>query len=62
MLLLVPGSTLSAKFSGPYEVRDRLSDTDYIISTPERRKKTRVCHVDMLKAYFSREPVTSAQR
>ena len=57
-LLPVPGSSLSAKFSSPYEIRDRLSDTDYVISTPERRKKTRVSHVNMLKAYFTREPVT----
>ena len=56
-LLPVPGSSLSAKFSGPYEIQDRLSDTDYVISTPERRKKTQMCHVNMLKAYFTREPV-----
>lgn len=52
-LLPIPGSSLSAKFSGPYEIRDRLSDTDYVIGTPERRRKTRVCHVNMLKLYHS---------
>ncbi len=54
-LLPVPGSSLSAKFSGPHVVLDRLSDTDYVIDTPERRK-SRVCHVNMLKEYISRSP------
>ncbi|XP_030216443.1 uncharacterized protein LOC115546817 [Gadus morhua] len=53
-LLPIPGSALSARFSGPYEVCNRLSDTDYVIRTPERRRKTRVCHINMLKRYFSR--------
>ncbi|XP_076608401.1 LOW QUALITY PROTEIN: uncharacterized protein LOC143333911 [Chaetodon auriga] len=52
-LLPITSSALSAKFSGPYEIRDHLSDTDYVISTPERRHKTRVCHVNMLKQYHS---------
>ncbi|XP_076876436.1 uncharacterized protein LOC143525877 [Brachyhypopomus gauderio] len=54
VLLPVPGSALCAKFVGPYEVLSRLSDTDYVIRTPDRRKKTRVCHVNMLKRYVSR--------
>ncbi|KAF7640769.1 hypothetical protein LDENG_00015390 [Lucifuga dentata] len=54
VLLPIPGSALSARFSGPFEVREKLSDTDYIISTPERRRKTRVCHINMLKPYYSR--------
>lgn len=53
-LLPVPGTTLSAKFSGPYEVHERLSDTDYVLSTPDRRRKTRVCHINMLKLYHAR--------
>lgn len=36
-ILPTPASVLSAKFTGPYEVRERLSDTNYILSTPERR-------------------------
>lgn len=54
-LLPIPGSALSAKFSGPYDVHDCLSDTDYVIGTPDRRRKTRVCHVNMLKRYHTRE-------
>lgn len=48
-LLPVPGSVLAARFSGPYEIRDQLSETDEVISTPERRRKSIVCHVNMLK-------------
>ncbi len=55
VLLPVLGSALSARFSGPYEVLRKMSDTDYVIRTPDRRKKSRVCHVNMLKAYVVRE-------
>uniref|UniRef100_A0A669CU45 Gypsy retrotransposon integrase-like protein 1 n=1 Tax=Oreochromis niloticus TaxID=8128 RepID=A0A669CU45_ORENI len=52
-LLSVPGSSFQAKFSGPYTVQAKLSDTDYVIDTPERRKKCRVCHINMMKPYFA---------
>ncbi len=32
----------------------KLSDTDYIIGTPDRQRKTRVCHINMLKRYVAR--------
>ncbi len=50
ILLPVPGSALQFKFTGPYAVEKRLTDTDYVISTPDRGRKSRVCHVNMLKA------------
>ena len=55
VLLPVVGSALQAKFSGPYEVLSKLSETDYAIHTPERRRKSRICHVNMLKSYVSRD-------
>ncbi|KAK0155661.1 Retrovirus-related Pol polyprotein from transposon 412 [Merluccius polli] len=55
VLLPVVGSALQAKFSGPYKVESKLSETNYVICTPERRRKTRVCHINMLKRYVSRE-------
>lgn len=58
LLLPVPGSSLSVKFSGPYVVERKLSKTNYIIQTPDRRRPTRVCHVNMMKLYNSREPST----
>ena len=54
-LLPIPGSALSARFTGPYTIQEKLSETDYVLSTPERRRKSRVCHINMLKLYHSRE-------
>ncbi|KAK7926200.1 hypothetical protein WMY93_008510 [Mugilogobius chulae] len=57
VLVLLPtfGSALSARFSGPYVVEKQVSDTNYLILTPERRRKTRLCHVNMLKPFHVRE-------
>lgn len=52
MLLPSPGSTLAARFTGPYVIQSKRSDTDYEILTPERRRKMRLCHVNMLKSYL----------
>lgn len=52
----IPGSALKAKFSGPYIVKKKLSETNYVIGTPDRRRKSRVCHINMMKAYFDRDP------
>lgn len=46
---------LSRSYIGPYVVASKISDTDYIISTPDRRRKTHLCHINMLKAYHTRE-------
>lgn len=54
VLLPSPGATFSAHYSGPYAVTERLSETDYVVATPERRRKHRVCHINMLKKYFPR--------
>ncbi len=55
VLLPIVGSALSARFYGPYEVLRKLSNTDYVICTPDRKRKSRVCHVNMLKAFHTRE-------
>ena len=57
VLVLLPllGEPLKARFSGPYLVKKKLNDVNYVISTPDRRKSKRVCHVNMLKEYFERE-------
>lgn len=51
----VPGSALNVRFLGPYVVDQKVSDTDYVVSTPEWQRKTRPCHVNMLKLYLSRK-------
>lgn len=53
-LLPIPGSDLSAKFSGPYDVQKCLSAIDYVISTPERKRKTCLCHENMFKLYYAK--------
>ena len=62
VLLPTPGSALNARFSGPYVVVRQVSDTNYIIDTPERRRKTRLCHVNMLKSYHAREASQGKQQ
>lgn len=54
VLLPVPGSALSARFTGPYEILKKVSDTNYVICTPDRKRQSRLCHVNMLKAYYER--------
>lgn len=34
VLLPLPGSSLQSRFSGPYTVERKLSDTDYVVQTP----------------------------
>ena len=42
VLLPIPGSSLSARFSGPYLVEKKLSDSNCVIKTPDRRRSSRV--------------------
>ncbi|KAI3358165.1 hypothetical protein L3Q82_003165 [Scortum barcoo] len=60
LLLPIPGSALSTKFSGPYVVEKKLSENNYVVKTPDRRRQTRVCHVNMMKLYHSREDQNSS--
>ncbi|KAL7857740.1 hypothetical protein AOLI_G00178420 [Acnodon oligacanthus] len=54
-LLPVVGSPLQAKFAGPYAVVRQVSDLNYLLVKPDRRKATRNCHVNLLKPYYARE-------
>ncbi|XP_071483344.1 uncharacterized protein [Diadema antillarum] len=51
VLLPLQGDALKARYAGPYVVEKRVSDVNYIILTPDRRKRRRLCHVNMLKEY-----------
>ncbi|XP_076055262.1 uncharacterized protein LOC143033653 [Oratosquilla oratoria] len=57
LYLPIPGDPLQAKYKGPYEVLSRASDLNYIIKTPDRRKSSRLCHINTLKPYHSRDPI-----
>jgi hypothetical protein len=59
VFLLIPGRPLHARYFGPYGIESNLSDVNYVVTTPGRRKEKRVCHFDMLKEYFDRCDQTS---
>ncbi|KAJ8040053.1 hypothetical protein HOLleu_14244 [Holothuria leucospilota] len=55
VFLPVSGQPLQARFQGPYVIERKVSDTDYVILTPDKRKSKRVCHINMMKRYYERE-------
>ena len=54
-LLPIPGKPLQARYYGPYTVHKKLSDVNYIVNTPGRRKQKQLCHINMLKKYIDRD-------
>ncbi|KAL5006374.1 hypothetical protein ScPMuIL_015180 [Solemya velum] len=48
-------------YFGPYVVEKKVDDVNYIVQTPGRRKKTQLCHVNMLKKYVDREESKTSQ-
>lgn len=53
-LLPVTSSPFHAKFADPYTVIRKVSDINYMIATPDRRKSSQLCHVNLLKSYHER--------
>lgn len=56
VLVLLPmrGHSLSTRFCGPYSIEKRVGDGNYVVSTPDRRTKSRLCDVNLLKPYLER--------
>uniref|UniRef100_A0A3B4ZKQ1 Gypsy retrotransposon integrase-like protein 1 n=1 Tax=Stegastes partitus TaxID=144197 RepID=A0A3B4ZKQ1_9TELE len=54
MLRPVVGSPFQAKYTGPCTVAEKISDLNYLIETPGRRKSSQLCHVNLLKPYYQR--------
>ena len=54
VLLPTPGNPLKAAFSGPWKIIKKVSELNYLVETPGRRKKHQLCHVNMLKAFRDR--------
>ena len=54
-LLPAPGKPLQARYFGPYIVKEKVSDLNYIVITPDRRKTTHLCLINMLKSYVNRD-------
>ena len=59
-LLPILGSPFQAKFAGPYTVVRQVSEQNYLVDTPDRKKSTQLCHVNLLKAYYARISVPGA--
>ena len=57
VLILLPmsGNCLKAKFHGPYEIQRQINDLNYSVKTPDRMRKTRLCHINMIKEYRDRK-------
>ncbi|XP_068213451.1 uncharacterized protein [Palaemon carinicauda] len=53
VLLPMPGQ-FRAQFVGPAVVKKKLNDVDYLVEIPGRRKKYQLCHINIMKKYFSR--------
>lgn len=62
VLALTPivGSPFQAKFNGPYTVKKKVSELNYLIATPGRKKSTQLCHINLLKPYYQRGSVRPA--
>ena len=54
VLLPIKGQPLQAKFHGPCDVVRKEGNLNYVIATPDRRKATQMCHINMLKPYYER--------
>ena len=54
-LLPVPGRPPQARYFGPYIVDKKMSDLNYVLQTRDRRKQKQLCHINMLKPYYSRK-------
>lgn len=53
-LLPIISSPFQAKFTGPFLGLRQVGNRNYLLSTPTKRKRTHVCHVNLLKLYFAR--------
>ena len=54
-LLPIPARPLQARYYGHYTVDKKLSDVNYTVNTPGRRKQKQLCHINMLKKYIDRD-------
>lgn len=59
VLLQIPGSSLQARYCRAYLVQKKVGDGDYLVATPDRRRRSRLCHINMLKPYYERGPVVA---
>lgn len=41
LLLPVPGSALEACYRGPYTVKEKVNERNYVVATPDRKRRSR---------------------
>ena len=51
-LLPIPQQPLQVRYCGQYMIIRKVNDVDYVITTTDRRKSQRLCHINMLKEYI----------
>ena len=51
VLFPVLGPALQARSSGPCRIERLVNYLNYVIATPNRRKRSGLCHVNLLKRY-----------
>jgi len=56
MLLPISGHPLQARYHGSYVIESKVNDVDYVVCTPDRCKQWQLCHINMLKAYYGKQP------
>lgn len=56
VLVLTPlvCSPFQAKYSGPFTVKVKVTDLNYLIATLGHKKSTQLCHVNLSKPYYQR--------
>lgn len=57
VLLPVTGHALQARYHGPYVIESKVSDLDYVVKTPDRRRERQLCHINMIKEYIERDNI-----
>ena len=54
----IVGSPLQSKFHGPYKVLRNVNNNTYVIEIQDRKKKTQLIHINLLKKYHPRNSET----
>ena len=62
VLLPISGHPLRARYYGPCTIESKLSEENYVVKTPNRRRQTQLCHINMLKPYYDRDSKTTVEK
>ena len=51
-LFPVPGNPLQARYFGPYVIKEKLSNLNHVLETPDKHKQTQLCHINMITPFI----------